>query len=447
MENKITELVFILDKSGSMAGKEEDTIGGFNSMIERQKGQEGEVLVSTILFSTYSKILHDRKSISQMQPLTKEDYVVGGATALLDAIGGAINHIGTIHKYARLEDVPQKTIFIITTDGMENASCKYSSDKVKQMITFQKENHGWEFLFLAANIDAVEAAETIGIDSDRSANFDESYTGMVFCELAEEISHFRKCGEIRDGWAKNIEKDIKKSKINDNNNLTKENDIMGFVGEIIKHEKYGYGKIKDFGVDPEKIINRIKGCIQIKVEFNDCEREFNINKETAHTIKFINNQKQDEFLLIIDHITGVWDNGTGQGSGIKTGTEIGKNNPGVYIYKSHADFLNKKFGTNYKGYQRSSWEYNINTIVWMVHIDGSVHRGWSNTVSADGNRILEDYVGDPQEQLLNHRTVVHDYRIAVDVSKNYKILGVYKIDRASSDERFCRKWNKVRDFE
>ena len=204
--NKITELVFILDKSGSMAGKEDDSIGGFNAMIDSQKGEEGQALVSTILFSNSSQVIHDRKPIDLMQPLTREDYVVGGATALIDAIGWAINHISTIHKYAREEDRPEKTIFIITTDGMENASRQFTSSQVKEMIKTQQENCGWEFLFLAANLDAVETAEIIGINSNRMANYNEKPMDMVFCDVSKEIKYFRKMGKVRNTWAEDIEK-------------------------------------------------------------------------------------------------------------------------------------------------------------------------------------------------------------------------------------------------
>ena len=156
MKNGITELVFILDRSGSMAGLEGDTIGGFNAMLEQQKEQPGKCWVSTVLFDHESFVLHDRVPLEQVEPMTRGDYRVRGSTALLDAVGGAIRHIGNIHKYARPEDVPENTLFIITTDGMENASRHYESDTVRQMIRRQKELYGWEFIFLAANIDAVE---------------------------------------------------------------------------------------------------------------------------------------------------------------------------------------------------------------------------------------------------------------------------------------------------
>lgn len=163
MRKNLTEIVFILDRSGSMSGLEQDTIGGFNSMINQQKNAEGEALVSTILFDNVSEVLHDRINVKDIQPLTDHDYMVRGCTALLDAIGGAIHHIGNIHKYARREDIPEHTMFVITTDGMENASRYYSSNKVKQMIERQKIKYGWEFLFLGANIDAVETASLFAL--------------------------------------------------------------------------------------------------------------------------------------------------------------------------------------------------------------------------------------------------------------------------------------------
>ena len=166
MKKNLTEIVFILDRSGSMSGLEADTIGGFNSMIKKQRKEDGEALVSTVLFDNLSEVIHDRVDIRDIKPMTDRDYTVRGCTALLDAIGGAIHHIGNVHKYARLEDVPEHTLFIITTDGMENASRFYSSDRVKQMIERQKAKYGWEFLFFGANIDAVETARHFGIGAD-----------------------------------------------------------------------------------------------------------------------------------------------------------------------------------------------------------------------------------------------------------------------------------------
>ena len=195
MKNNITELVFILDRSGSMAGFEADTIGGFNATIEKQKEQDGKVYVSTVLFDNESKVIHDRVDISEIKPMTCEEYQVGGCTALLDAIGGAIHHIGNVHKYARPEDVPEHTIFIITTDGMENASYHYSSREIKEKIQRQTEKYGWEFIFLAANIDAVETAERIGIRRERAANYRQTKKGVEksYFAMSEAITAVRAC--------------------------------------------------------------------------------------------------------------------------------------------------------------------------------------------------------------------------------------------------------------
>ena len=189
---QMTELVFILDKSGSMAGMVQDTIGGFNAMLEQQKQTEGIVYVSTVLFANTSQVLHDRKLLTTIQPLTKKEYQVGGCTALLDAIGETIQHIGNIHKYARPEDVPARTLFVITTDGMENASRTYNSNQIKEMIREMETEKGWEFLFLASNIDAVETAERIGIGRDRAIDYAvESETREMFEELSETICEYR----------------------------------------------------------------------------------------------------------------------------------------------------------------------------------------------------------------------------------------------------------------
>ena len=195
MKNNITELVFILDRSGSMVGFEADTIGGFNATIEKQKKQDGKVYVSTVLFDNESKVIHDRVDISEIKPMTCEEYQVGGCTALLDAIGGAIHHIGNVHKYARPEDVPEHTIFIITTDGMENASYRYSSREIKEKIQRQTEKYGWEFIFLAANIDAVETAERIGIRRERAANYRQTKKGVEksYFAMSEAITAVRAC--------------------------------------------------------------------------------------------------------------------------------------------------------------------------------------------------------------------------------------------------------------
>ena len=214
MKKGLTELVFILDRSGSMAGLEQDTIGGFNAMIEKQKKEEGTALVSTVLFDTECTVVHDRVDIRHMESMTEKQYFVRGCTALLDAIGGAIHHIGNVHKYAREEDRPEHTLFIITTDGMENASRKYSADDIRQKIHRQKEKYGWEFLFLGANIDAVETAGRIGIEKDRSANFhsDSKGTQLNYQVLSQTVAAVRSCGGIPDNWAQSIDKDFKERK-------------------------------------------------------------------------------------------------------------------------------------------------------------------------------------------------------------------------------------------
>ena len=193
MKNKVTELVFILDRSGSMSGFEADTVGGFNATIEKQRAQEGKVYVSTVLFDNHSEVLHDRIDIRAIKPMTRNEYEVGGCTALLDAIGGAIHHIGNVHKYARPEDVPDHTVFVITTDGMENASYRYSAAEIKAKIKRQTERYGWEFLFLAANIDAVGTAEDLGIRRDRAANYRQTQEGVErsYHAMSEAISCIR----------------------------------------------------------------------------------------------------------------------------------------------------------------------------------------------------------------------------------------------------------------
>ena len=182
MKKNLTELVFILDRSGSMSGLEADTIGGFNALIEKQKKEAGEALVSTVLFDNDSQVIHDRVPLDRVPALTEREYFVRGCTALLDAVGGAIHHIGNVHKYAREEDRPEKTLFVITTDGMENASRFYTYDKVSAMIRHEKEKYGWEFLFLGANIDAAREASRFGISADRAANYhaDHQGTGVIY---------------------------------------------------------------------------------------------------------------------------------------------------------------------------------------------------------------------------------------------------------------------------
>ena len=212
MKKGLTEIVFILDRSGSMSGLEKDTIGGFNGTIENQKLEEGEAYVSTVLFDNETEVLHDRVPIASVAPLTEKEYYARGCTALLDAIGGAIHHIGNVHKYAREEDRPEKTIFIITTDGYENASHKYTSDRVKQMIERQKNKYGWEFIFLGANIDAIETAKNFGISEDRAANFINDGEGISVMYCAENclVSDIRKNRVNTRQWKRNVDADYKR---------------------------------------------------------------------------------------------------------------------------------------------------------------------------------------------------------------------------------------------
>ena len=214
MKKNLTEIVFILDRSGSMSGLEADTIGGFNSMIEKQKNAEGEALISTVLFDNTSEVIHDRVSVQSIKPMSRDDYTVRGCTALLDAIGGAIHHIGNVHKYARAEDVPEHTLFVITTDGMENASRQYDSEKVKKMIERQKEKYGWEFLFLGANIDAVETARHFGISEDRAVNYhsDSEGTQLNYEVLSEAICAVRCSAHLDANWKKRIDEDYESRK-------------------------------------------------------------------------------------------------------------------------------------------------------------------------------------------------------------------------------------------
>ena len=210
----MTELVFILDRSGSMAGLEKDTIGGFNSLIEKQRKEQGDAVVSTVLFDHESEVIHDRLPLENIPPMTDKEYYVRGCTALLDAVGGAIHHIGNVHKYARREDVPNKTLFIITTDGMENASRRYTYDKIHAMIKRQQEKFGWEFIFLGANIDAAAEAKRFGIDESRAANYhcDEEGTALNYEVLSDVVCAVRLGAEIDDDWKSRIEADFKKRK-------------------------------------------------------------------------------------------------------------------------------------------------------------------------------------------------------------------------------------------
>lgn len=214
MKKNLTEIVFILDRSGSMSGLESDTIGGFNSLIEKQKKEEVEALVSTVLFSGASAVIHDRVPIQEVPPMAEKDYIVGGCTALLDAIGGAIHHIGNIHKYARSEDVPQHTLFVITTDGMENASRLYDSREIKDMIQRQKKQYGWEFLFLGANIDAVTTADRLGIAKSRAVTYRSDHLGTLlnFSVLDGAVSSVRRSEELSEDWKLRIEQDFDRRK-------------------------------------------------------------------------------------------------------------------------------------------------------------------------------------------------------------------------------------------
>ena len=214
MKKNLTELVFILDRSGSMQGLEGDTIGGFNAMIEKQKKEPGEAFVSTVLFDDRTEVLHDRVKVGEVRPITEKEYYVRGCTALLDAIGGAIHHIGNIHKYARPEDVPEHTLFVITTDGMENASRRYDSETVKKMIERQKAKYSWEFLFLGANIDAVETASRFGIGADRAVNYHSDHQGtqLNYEVLSEAVSTVRCSAALGTEWKKRIDEDYKTRK-------------------------------------------------------------------------------------------------------------------------------------------------------------------------------------------------------------------------------------------
>lgn len=215
MKKALIEIVFILDRSGSMSGLEADTIGGFNSLISKQKKEDGQALVSTILFDDRSEVLHDRVPLEHIEKMTDRDYYVRGCTALLDAIGGAIHHIGNVHKYAREEDCPEKTLFIITTDGIENASKRYTYDKVKQMVERQKSKYGWEFIFLGANIDALEVAGRFGIREDHAANYhcDEEGTALNYEVLSEAICEVRMGYKpLSANWKAKIDADFERRK-------------------------------------------------------------------------------------------------------------------------------------------------------------------------------------------------------------------------------------------
>ena len=211
MKKNLTELVFILDRSGSMAGLEGDTIGGFNAMLQKQRGESGEALISTVLFDNKTEVIHDRVPLDRVSALTEKEYFVRGCTALLDAVGGAMHHIGNVHKYAREEDRPEKTLFVITTDGMENASRRYTYDKVRAMIERQREKYGWEFLFLGANIDAAREAARFGIRSDCAADYhaDSVGTEVIYEAVSEAVCQVRRSAPLAADWKQNIDADFK----------------------------------------------------------------------------------------------------------------------------------------------------------------------------------------------------------------------------------------------
>lgn len=212
MKKNLTEIVFILDESGSMCNLQSDTIGGFNSLIGKQKGEEGEALVTTILFSNASRMLHDRVPLNEVAKMTEKDYCPNGCTALLDAVGDAAEHISKIHKYARPEDVPEHTLFIINTDGMENASRKYSAADVKKMISKQQKEYGWEFVFLGANIDAAETAASIGIAPEAAVDCYSDRTGSAvqYAAMGAAVSSVRKGKSLAKSseWRREADKDF-----------------------------------------------------------------------------------------------------------------------------------------------------------------------------------------------------------------------------------------------
>ncbi|MDF2067791.1 vWA domain-containing protein [Bacillus sp. Cr_A10] len=212
MKNNLTELVFILDKSGSMAGLEADTIGGYNAMLAKQKKEEGEATVTTVLFNHEYELLHDRINVGGIFPITEKEYEVGGTTALLDAIGSAIQKIGNAQKRTMEGERADKVLFVITTDGMENASCEYTYDKIKSMIAHQKEKHGWEFIFLGANIDAISTAAKFGIREEFAVEYhaDNEGTQLNFQTLNEAVTSFRKGKKIDRTWKKDIEEDFQR---------------------------------------------------------------------------------------------------------------------------------------------------------------------------------------------------------------------------------------------
>ncbi len=216
MRKNFTEIVFILDESGSMSNLKSDTIGGFNSLIEKQRGEEGEAVVSTVLFSTQSRVLHDRIPLEEIKKMADKDYCPSGGTALLDAVGAAVKHISNIHKYARDEDVPEHTLFVITTDGMENSSKYYTAKAVKKLISRQQEKYGWEFVFLGANIDAAETAESLGICRETAVDYHSDSEGstMLYQTMSNAICGIRKGKKLSssEAWRAAIDEDFNSRK-------------------------------------------------------------------------------------------------------------------------------------------------------------------------------------------------------------------------------------------
>lgn len=212
MKKDLTELVFILDKSGSMAGLESDTIGGYNAMLKKQQEQPGEAIVTTVLFDDKYELLHDRINIKGINPITEKEYFVEGCTALLDAIGKTIKKIDNAQRHTSEEEQAEKVMFVITTDGMENASKEYSYNKIKAMVKQQKKKYGWEFIFLGANMDAVETAGRFGIDADRAANYnaDSQGTSLNFTVVSEAVSHIRMNKTMAPDWKARIDEDFEK---------------------------------------------------------------------------------------------------------------------------------------------------------------------------------------------------------------------------------------------
>lgn len=217
MKKNVTEVVFILDKSGSMAGLETDTIGGYNSMLNKQKKAEGEAFVTTVLFNHHYELLHDRINVRGISPITEADYEVGGTTALLDAIGFSIQKIINVQKHTSAEERANQVLFVITTDGMENASREFSPRKIKKMITHQKEKYGWDFMFLGANIDAVSTAAQFGIEEDFAVNYhaDNVGTKLNYEMVSEAVVKLRSGEKIDRSWKVGIERDYQRRSRND----------------------------------------------------------------------------------------------------------------------------------------------------------------------------------------------------------------------------------------